>query len=96
MSSATGLHKIVPEQGFIGRSFLHDEEARPILEAKKYRQYAKDCVRIAASMSGKDRQTLLDIADAWEARAVEAESKRPKSDGGRDPGGPGVVPDAGS
>jgi len=47
-------------------------------------------------MSGKDRQTLLDIADAWEARAVEAESKRPKSDGGRDPGGPGVVPDAGS
>ena len=56
-----------------------------MLEAKKYRQYAKDCVRIAASMSGKDRQTLLDIADAWEARAVEAESKGPKSDGGRDP-----------
>ena len=43
-----------------------------MLEAKKYRQYAKDCVRIAASMSGKDRQTLLDIADAWEARAVDA------------------------
>ena len=66
-----------------------------MLEAKKYRQYAKDCVRIAASMSGKDRQTLLDIADAWEARAVavETESKRPKSDGGRDPS---VVPDAGS
>ena len=70
--------------------------ARPMLEAKKYRQYAKDCVRIAASMSGKDRQTLLDIADAWEARAVEAESKRPKSDGGRDPSAPSVVPDAGS
>ena len=70
-----------------------------MLEAKKYRQYAKDCVRIAASMSGKDRQTLLDIADAWEARAVEAESdesKRPKSDGGRDPSAPSVVPDAGS
>ena len=28
--------------------------ARPMLEAKKFRQYAKDCVRIAASMSGKD------------------------------------------
>ena len=68
MSSVMGLHKIVPEQGFIGRSFLHGEEARPMLEAKKYRQYAKDCVRIAASMSGKDRQTLLEIADAWEAR----------------------------
>ena len=34
-----------------------------MLEAKKYRQYAKDCVRIAASMSGKDRQTLLEIAE---------------------------------
>jgi hypothetical protein len=67
-----------------------------MLESKKYRQYAKECVRIAASMSGKDRRTLLDIADAWEARAVEAESKGPKSDGGRDPGAPDVVPDAGS
>ena len=96
MSSVMGLHKIVPEQGFIGRSFLHGEEARPMLEAKKDRPYAKDCVRIAASMSGKDRQTLLEIADAWEARAVEAESKGPKSDGGRDPSAPSVVPDAGS
>ena len=69
---------------------------RPMLEAKKYRQYAKDCVRIAASMRGKDRQTLLDITDAWEARAVEAESKGPKSDVGRDPSAPSVVPDAGS
>ena len=59
-----------------------------MLEAKKYRQYAKDCVRTAASMSGKDQQTLLD------ARAVEAESKGPKSDGGRDPSAPSVVPDA--
>jgi hypothetical protein len=50
----------------------------------------------AASMSGKDRQTLLDIADAWEARAVEVESKGPKSDGGRDSSAPSVVPDAGS
>ena len=51
-----------------------------MLEAKKYRQYARDCVRIAASMSGKDRQTLLDIANAWEARAVEAEGKPPNPD----------------
>jgi hypothetical protein len=67
-----------------------------MLQAKKYRQYAKDCVRIAATMSGKDRQTLLDIGDAWEARAMEVESKGPKSDGGRDPSAPSVVPDAGS
>jgi hypothetical protein len=70
------------------------EEVRLMLEAKKYRQYAKDCVRIAACMSSKDRQTLLDIADAWEARAAEVESKGPKSDGGRDPSAPSVVPDA--
>ena len=52
------------------------QEARPMLEAKKYRQYAKDCVRIATSMSGKDRQTLLDIADG-EVRAYW----RPKAKG---------------
>ena len=67
-------------------------EARLMLEAKKYRQYARDCVRIAASMSGKDRQTLLDIANAWEARAVEAEGKPPNPDGGRDPNAPSIVP----
>ena len=67
-----------------------------MLEAKKYRQYAKDCVRIAASMSGKDRQTFLDIAKAWEGRAVEAESKSSKSNGGRDPNAPSLVPDPGS
>jgi len=63
-----------------------------MLEAKKYRQYAKDCVRIAASMSGKDRQTLLDIANAWEARAVDAERKPLSPDSGWDPNAPSVVP----
>jgi hypothetical protein len=56
-----------------------------MLESQTYRQYARDCIRIAASMSGKGRQTLLKIADAWEARAAEAESKEHKSDGGKDP-----------
>ena len=49
-----------------------------MLESEKYRQYAKDCVRIAAGMSGKDRQILLDIAAAWEARATEADTKATK------------------
>ena len=62
-------------------------------ESEKYRQYAQDCVRIAASMSGKDRQTLLEIAAAWEARAAEAESKSSGFDGSRDPSAPSVVPD---
>jgi len=65
-------------------------------ELEKYRQYARDCLRIAASMTGKDRQTLLEIAAAWDARAVDVESKAPKSDGGRDPNAPSVVPGPGS
>lgn len=64
-----------------------------MLESEKYRQYAKDCRRIAASMSGKNRQTLLEIAAAWETRAGEAERKPAKPDCGRDPKAPSVVPD---
>jgi hypothetical protein len=63
-----------------------------MLESEKYRQYAKDCERIAATMSGEDRKTLLEIGAAWEARAIEAESKTGKSNGGA-PGAPSVVPD---
>ena len=43
-------------------------------EVERYKQYAKDCVRIASTMSGADRQTLLKIAEAWEGRAREAEA----------------------
>ena len=42
-------------------------------KAKEYRQFARDCIRIAESMNGKDRQTLLSIAEAWELRAQEME-----------------------
>jgi hypothetical protein len=44
-------------------------------------------------MSGKDRQTLLKIADAW---AAEAESKEYKSDGDKDPNAPSITPDMGA
>lgn len=40
-----------------------------MLESKKYRQYAADCVRMAQTMAAKDKQTLLEIAEAWEKRA---------------------------
>jgi hypothetical protein len=63
-----------------------------MLDSERFGQYAKDCIRIAASMSGKDRQTLLNIAEAWEARAAEASSKERKSNGGTDP--PSIIPDA--
>jgi len=39
-------------------------------------------------MNGKDRQTLLAIAEAWEARAAEAEVRQYKTDGGAGPEGP--------
>ena len=44
-------------------------------ESEKFRKYAADCLRIASQMSGKDRQALLEIADAWETRAQDADRK---------------------
>ena len=42
-------------------------------DAKMYREYATDCIRIAQSMNAEDRETLLKMAQAWEDRAREAE-----------------------
>ena len=50
------------------------EEAR-LRESEKFREYAADCLRISRQMSGKDRLALLEIADAWETRAQDAEKK---------------------
>jgi hypothetical protein len=52
-----------------------------MLEAKHYRQYAADCVRIAQKMDDKDKAILMKIAEAWEMRAVEAERHDKKTDG---------------
>lgn len=43
--------------------------------ARQYRQNAVDCRRIAETMKGEDRQTLLKIAEAWEKQAQEAERR---------------------
>ena len=57
-----------------------------MLEAKTYRQYAADCIRIAEKMNTKDKQTLLKIAAAWNMRADEAERRENKIGGrGKDP-----------
>ena len=48
-------------------------EDATMLEFEKYREYARDCIRLAEPMSAADKQTLLKIAEAWEMRAVEAE-----------------------
>jgi hypothetical protein len=46
-----------------------------LLESKKYRHYAAECVRLAQMMAAGDKQALLEIADAWEQRAEEAERR---------------------
>jgi hypothetical protein len=45
---------------------------------KQYRQNAADCRRIAETMKGEDRKTLLKIAEAWERQALEAEKRERK------------------
>ena len=64
-----------------------------MLEAKTYRQYAADCIRIAEKMEPKDKQILLKIAEAWKMRAEEAERREYKRDGkgeDSDHGAPGA------
>lgn len=43
-------------------------------EAKTYRQYAADCIRMAQKLNAKDdKDILLRMAQAWELRAQEAD-----------------------
>jgi hypothetical protein len=39
----------------------------------KFREYAEECRRLAQQSNGKNRATLLIIADAWTNCALEAE-----------------------
>ena len=59
------------------------EEADTMQDAKTYREYAADCIRIAQSMDAKDRETLLKMAEAWEERAREAERNEKKAESNR-------------
>jgi hypothetical protein len=43
--------------------------------AKKFRDYATECRRMASNASGDDRAALLEIAEAWAVCAAEAERK---------------------
>jgi hypothetical protein len=49
-------------------------------EAKTYREYAADCIRIAERMGAKDKAALLKMAEAWEDRAREAERREKKAE----------------
>jgi hypothetical protein len=42
-------------------------------QVMKFRRYAEDCRRLAKSMKPEHQATLLEIADAWDRCAEEAE-----------------------
>lgn len=56
------------------------EEAN-MKDAKTYREYAADCIRMAKLMNPNDKQALLKMAEAWEERAREAERQENKANG---------------
>lgn len=43
--------------------------------AKKFRDYAAECRRLAQRASDKDRKVLIEIADAWLVCAADADRK---------------------
>ena len=50
--------------------------------ANTYRQYAADCRRLAKTMREQDGKVMLQMAEAWDNRAEEAERiERKKTDG---------------
>jgi hypothetical protein len=54
---------------------FHLAEEANMKDAKTYREYAADCIRMAKLMGAKDKETLLKMAEAWEERAREADRK---------------------
>ena len=44
--------------------------------AKKYRDFAAECRRLAGRASEKDRAVLMEIADAWISCAEDAERRQ--------------------
>ena len=50
-------------------------------DAIKFRGYAEDCRRLANSMKPEHKATLLEIADAWDQCAEEAEREAGKGQG---------------
>jgi len=49
-------------------------------DAKTYREYAADCIRLAKAMNPADKEVLLKMAEAWEDRAREAERAKKEAD----------------
>jgi hypothetical protein len=58
-------------------SGLHGEPSKgaEMRDAETYERYATECERIARTMSGEQRKSLLAIATAWRELAREAERR---------------------
>jgi hypothetical protein len=71
---------MTPERGSASGVFHLAEEAN-MKDAKTYREYAADCIRMAKLTNPKDKQALLKMAEAWEERAREADRQESKPAG---------------
>jgi hypothetical protein len=49
-------------------------------DSESYERYATECERIARTMSGEQRKSLLTIAEAWRELAREAERRSESRD----------------
>jgi hypothetical protein len=52
-------------------------------DSRTFRKYAQECRRLAKQMKPEHRPTLLEIAEAWERCAEEADSSTNKRERGR-------------
>jgi hypothetical protein len=61
---------------FSGSGLLGEPSERAKMRgAETYEQYAAECERIARTMSGEQRKSLMAIAEAWRELAREAERR---------------------
>jgi hypothetical protein len=49
-------------------------------DVMKFREYAEDCRRLSKNMKPEHKATLLEIADAWDQCADEAEREAGKDE----------------
>jgi hypothetical protein len=66
----------LPLEQWEQRDEMETDNENPRDDAKKFRDYAAECLRLAERASEKDRKVLKEIAQAWIACAEEAERKR--------------------
>jgi hypothetical protein len=79
-NSARGLETKVPQSGSSRSGLLWEASKRgQMRSAETYEQYATECERIARSMSGEQRKSLLTIAEAWRELARDEKHRLPKS-----------------